>query len=351
MAVRSILGALAALALTAGSTRAEPFSFVALGDTAYNLPADTPVYERLTRRINAAKPAFTLHVGDTWGALPCTEANHRRVLADFARFDHPLVYTPGDNEWTDCRKPEVLAAYGRLMAGQPTAEDMAMLGASQRVDNGMRASTYDDPIGSLNIIRHVFFAAPRSLGGRSMPLTQQMGTPENARWDREGVAFATVHVPGSGFGFTLNDERRAADAITRNRAAVEWIAASFADAKAKNAKALVLTMHASIFQEGQSRTEFSGKQLRGDEEGPYFWVASAIKEGAAAFGKPVLLIHGDFHDLIIDRPFLVEQGEAKPPLNANITRLQVFGAPELKAVRVTVEPDTPWVFGFTALHE
>ena len=39
-----------------------------------------------------------------------------------------------------------------------------------------------------------------------------------------------------------------------------------------------------------------------------------------------------------------------PSKCANITRLQVYGAPEIRAVRVSVEPDTPWVFSFSPLH-
>ena len=47
---------------------------------------------------------------------------------------------------------------------------------------------------------------------------------------------------------------------------------------------------------------------------------------------------------------MVSAGESAPPKYANITRLQVYGAPEIKWVRVSVEPDTPWVFSFAPLH-
>ncbi len=40
----------------------------------------------------------------------------------------------------------------------------------------------------------------------------------------------------------------------------------------------------------------------------------------------------------------------KSPLYANITRLQVYGAPELKAVQVSVDTETPWVFSFQSLY-
>jgi len=37
-------------------------------------------------------------------------------------------------------------------------------------------------------------------------------------------------------------------------------------------------------------------------------------------------------------------------LHDNLVRLQVYGAPEIKAVKVDVDPATPWVFGFTPLY-
>jgi hypothetical protein len=331
------------------------FHFVALGDTAYNLDRDLPVYERLIAAINASQPAFSVHVGDTWGALECSEENHRWVRSWFDKFDHPLVYTPGDNEWTDCRLPEILDAYNRIIEGRGSAQDLALLGEARQLDNAFAASSYADTLGSLKTIREVFFATRQSMGARPMPLVRQADVStfnevaENARWQHGEVQFATVSVPGSGAGFTINDPRRAQEAIERNRANVDWIKSTFAEARADDARAMVIIMHASLFLDGEGDDSF-GKVLRGGEEGPYLWVALAIRDLAAEFGRPVLLIHGDFHEFLVDRPFLVSQGEARPPRFGNVTRLQVFGAPELRAVKVSVNTDTPWVFGFEPLY-
>lgn len=346
---------LVGMLLAAAPGHAEPWHFVALGDTAYNLDRDLPVYERLIAAINETEPAFTIHVGDTWGALACTEENHRWVRGWFEKFQQPLIYTPGDNEWTDCRQPELLDAYNRLIQGKGSAEDRAVIGKARQLDNALAATSYADTLASLATIRQVFFATRQSLGARTMPLTRQSESAEfpnmaeNARWQRDGVVFATVSVPGSAMGFTINDAERAAEAIVRNRANVAWIKSAFEQANRSDAKAVVIAMHASIFEDGEGNQEF-GKRLRGGVEGPYYWVALAIRDLAAAFGKPVLLVHGDFHELVVDRPFLVSQGEARPPKFANITRLQVYGAPELKAVQVSVDTDTPWVFGFEPLY-
>lgn len=353
--MRRLAAVFGVLMLLAQPARAETFSFVALGDTAYNPAVDYPVYEALIARINKARPAFSIHVGDTWGALPCTEDQHRSVLGWFAKYDHPVVYTPGDNEWADCRKADVLEAYSRYVSGKATPADLALLLPLRGLDAGMTSAGYDDPLASLGLIRKVFFDKPQSVGGKTMPLVRQpdvsafKDTAENTRWEKGGVVFATVSAPGSNNGFLMQNEARAAEAIARNRANVDWIKATFAEAKARNAKAVVISLQAAMFVDGDGG-EFSGKELRGGFEGPYYWLALAIRDLGARFGKPVLLINGDFHDFIVDRPFMVSQGEVKPPLYGNITRLQVYGAPELKAVKVGVDTETPWVFSFEPLY-
>lgn len=344
-----------ALALFAASAHAAQFHFVAIGDTAYNPGRDYPIYERLIGAINATDPAFTIHVGDTWGAKPCTEDNQRWVHGWFDKYTHPVVYTPGDNEWTDCRKPEVLAAYLRVVSGQGTPEDKQMLDSLRTLDSAMAGTSYDDTLGSLNAIRREFFSEPKSLGAVTMPLTRQADVSdfeamvENVRWAKDGVVFATVDVPGSNNGFVINDARRAEEAIARNAADVAWIEDTFAYAADRDAAAVVIALHAALFVDGPGG-DFSNLELRGGADGPYYWVALAIRDLADAFGRPVLLINGDFHEFVVDRPFFVSQGEARPPKYGNITRVQVYGAPELRAVRIDVDTDKPWVFGFSPLY-
>ena len=202
----------------------------------------------------------------------------------------------------------------------------------------------------------VFFSEAKSLGAKPMTVVRQSDVSEfkemveNQRWAHGGVLFATLHVTGSGMGFTINDAARANEAIARNRADVAWLKSVFSEAQSTRAKAVVIALHAGMFEDADGGT-FSNKALRGGDEGPYFWVAMALRDLAASFGKPVLLINGDYHDLVIDRPFMVSQGEGKPPLYANITRVQVYGAPELKAVRISVDTETPWVFSYSPLYE
>jgi hypothetical protein len=66
---------------------------------------------------------------------------------------------------------------------------------------------------------------------------------------------------------------------------------------------------------------------------------------AEAWRRPVLLIHGDSHRFVLDRPFVNAQ---KKPI-ANLLRLEVFGAPDVHAVRISVDADSADVFGFAPL--
>lgn len=341
-----------AVAMAAAPLAAASFSFVALGDTAYNLPDDLPRYDRLIQTINAADPAFSIHVGDIWGARPCTEASYRDTLTWFDRYNHPVVYTPGDNEWTDCRRVEILRAY----SGIGSETDNQALAEAFQFENAFANSSYVDVLAALATLRSVFFSAPQSLGADPMPLTRQgdgggdyAEMVENARWERDGVIFATVHVAGSDNDFRINDDARFQAAARRNRANIAWLRETFERAEAQDAPAVVIALHAGMFVDGESG-DLTGSAIRGGQAGPYGWIVFAIRDYAARFGKPVLLINGDFHDFVIDRPFMVEQGEGEAPLYDNITRLQVYGAPQIRAVRVTVDTDTPWVFGFEPLY-
>ncbi len=344
-----------AVFLVASLARADAFEFVALGDTAYRLPEDAPIYDALIDKINAAKPAFSIHVGDIWGANPCTVAEYEKSLATFQRFAGAVIYTPGDNEWVDCRQPAVLEAYGRYVRKQATPADLQLLGPLRSFDALYTRKGYDDVLARLADVRRIFFAQAKSLGQKPIAVVRQADVSdykdvvENAKWTYHGVQFATVHAPGSQNDFFINDAALAAESAHRNQANIAWIQSAFADAKANDAKAVVIAMQTQLFVEGKGDEEF-GQPIRSGDEGAFYWIARAIRDYGAEFGKPVLLVHGDYHEFVVDKPFRVTTGEITAPKFDNITRVEVFGAPDLKAVRINVDTDTPWVFGFTPLY-
>jgi hypothetical protein len=67
--------------------------------------------------------SLVIHVGDIHsGSAPCTSAGilppipasnpgwNQKIYYWFQQFKSPLVYTPGDNEWTDCHKTKEFAS-------------------------------------------------------------------------------------------------------------------------------------------------------------------------------------------------------------------------------------------------
>jgi hypothetical protein len=311
--LRRLLAGAAAWALVAGTAAAQPFTFVAIGDMPYTLPDDYLGFERLITRINEVRPAFTVHVGDIKsGSSPCTDENLLKIKDYFSTFEQPLLYTPGDNEWTDCHREKA----GRF-----------------------------DPLERLAKVRSMFFAAPQSLGKAVIPVEQGDLMPtheasvENARWREEGIVFATVHMVGSNNGLERNGEM-IAEHLRRDAANIAWIDDTFAKATGAGAPAVVFAFQADPL--------FHVDRL-GDlayANAGFHKALDAFAKGAETFKKPVLLIHGDAHVFIIDQPLKASDGKT---VLQNLTRLEVMGAEKVHGVRVTVDPADPAVFGFFPL--
>jgi hypothetical protein len=123
----------------------------------------------------------------------------------------------------------------------------------------------------------------------------------------------------------------------RNRANIAWIDDSFRKAAESGAKAVVLAFQANPY----GTRQLGGGIPRGSG---FLQTLNAIEKGANAFGKPVLVIHGDHHTLEIEA-FRNARDKSVP----NVWRLQVMGASFVHAVRVIVDPDSAGVFGFVPL--
>src|SRR5918993_1319913 len=100
------LAALLCLLLAAGCatrpTHPDAFAFAIMGDTPYS-DAEEAQFAAMMARIDAEPLAFAVHVGDFKGGGSCSDALYARRRAQLDASAHPLVLTPGDNDWTDCR--------------------------------------------------------------------------------------------------------------------------------------------------------------------------------------------------------------------------------------------------------
>ncbi len=295
-----------------------PFTFAVIGDIPYGA-SQIAAFPRVVDQINA-DPAvrFVDHLGDIKsGSSVCSDDYFAMVRAQFDRFQDPLVYTPGDNEWTDCH----------------------------RANNG----SYD-PLERLAAVRTTFFpVADRTLGQRSVEVESQVdqGFPENVRYDRAGVSFAALHVVGSDnalaprTGQTAPTSAQQAEVAARTQAALDLIDETFAEAGEEHGKAVVLMMQADMFDPTvgtPSQADF----------GAFAPIVARIVARSAAFRGPVYLFNGDSHVYTADQPlaagssWLSFYGVSTPA--PNLTRITVDGSTGVADyLRVQVEPRNPAV--------
>ncbi len=298
---------------TSVQTGPTAFTFVAFGDMPYR-DEDIAKVDRLIGAINKLKPAFTIHVGDIKsGAAPCTDSDLERAIDQINTLEGPVVYAIGDNEWTDCH---------REIKGQKF-----------------------NPRERLAKLRDLAFAKPgRTLGKMPMLVESQAKVSpkhakfvENQRFAKNGVVFIIVHVVGSNNGFEPQDPQAATEYFERNAATVAWIADGFRVATETGAKAVVVAFHANVYelrQQYPAMPRASG----------FLDTVNAVARGARAFGKPVLVVHGDHHALELES---FKDSSMRPV--PNTFRLQVPGDSLVHAVRILVDPDAPGVFGFIPL--
>lgn len=270
-------------------------AFGVFGDGPYDL-WERGRWRRVLDDVSRADLEWWIHVGDLFW-YPCSDAAYERRLRQLNAVPHPVLYTPGDNEWTDCHEA--------------------------------RAGRYE-PLDRLAKIRRTFFADPhRSLGDRALALESQADDPafaefrENVRWTRGGFVFATVHLVGSSNGldlFTTRTPAHDAEVARRTQAAIAWLDETFAQAHAVSAKAVVVATHANIGLGAESRRGFD-------------LFVERLKVNVAEFPGPVLWIHGDSHQQRVDQPL----EDASGRVYDNFTRLETFGSPDIGWVRVVVD--------------
>src|SRR6266550_7739791 len=73
------------------------------GDLPYNSTQATIGVPNLIADMNSQKLAFTAHDGDLKsGGSECTDSVYTQAIAYFNSLHAAAIFTPGDNDWTDC---------------------------------------------------------------------------------------------------------------------------------------------------------------------------------------------------------------------------------------------------------
>lgn len=281
-----------------------------IGDLPYTLSDDAKL-PNLWAELNAADLAFVVHDGDFKNdprgdnasrSKDCTDELYAEVRGLFNQIRHPLIYTPGDNEWADC-----------------------WVEPSNR-----------DPLERQAKLRELFFTSNQSLGGRPLPLFRQSDSPsfakyrENARWSMGEVTFLTLHVVGSNNNLGRAPEHDA-EWAERNAANLAWLREGFAQATAANSRGIMVIWQANPWDPRVPANSTAYTEL-----------LKVFEEETIAFARPVVLVHGDTHYFRIDKPF----GPARGRVVENFTRVETFGTPNVHWIEVQVDPTDPALFVF-----
>ena len=307
LALVAAAAALAAVAVAAAASAAGPdkLTVAVYGDAPY-LDTSTPALAAMPRAEFNATPAFidtinadpslqeVIHVGDIHsGSEPCTRAYDLAVYGLWSIVQKPLIYTPGDNEWSDCTK----------VKEEPGS------------DNDNPTTHPNLPLENLGLIRQIFFARPGwTLGENPMHVISQAQVydhkfptdsqfVENVMWQQGKTVFVTLDIPGG----SNNDAdpwyaaehlpASPAEAIEmqqRTDADVRWLARAFR--MADDANNLVIVGQSDMWDTTDSPSHQTN----------YEPIVQAMASDTLAFGKPVLYLNGDSHLYRSDDP--LQQG-------------------------------------------
>ncbi len=300
----------------------------------------------LTKSVNSDPDvSMVIHVGDIHsGSMACTSAGilppiptsnpgwNQSIYFQFQQFKFPVVYTPGDNEWTDCHK-------------------------TKQFKSG-------DPLKELSSVRSLFFARPgKTLGGRSREVWTQAkyfdrAFPadaqfvENVMWEDGRTVFVTLNLPGSNNdtvpwtnGFE-NPEAQAQEVAERTAADIRWLQAAFKRADEAHAKAVVVATQADMWDP-------AAVAPGGDGLSAYTPFVQQLAALSLQFRKPVLLFNGNSHLFEADHPLANSSSPTgvihHAPSVPNLTRITVQGSTNAPAewLRLTIDTRKPGVFSWT----
>ena len=265
--------------------------------------------------------AFSVHDGDLKdGSSRCSDDKYYDFKASLNTLKAPAIFTPGDNDWTDC---------DRASAGAYDANER------------------------LRFERAVLFSTPYSLGQRRLRLdVQDAPYVENRRWTVGRVTYATLNVQGS-CNNLCGDGADPSEFAARNAADIDWLRDTFDAARRRHSVAVMLIWQANPGWDDADPTRASLRDARtlaetDDLPDGYQDLLLALRDETIAFRRPVALVHGDSHYFRIDKPFLDAQGRRLE----NFTRVETFGDHQdngnndVNWLKVTVDPSSREVFAY-----
>jgi len=227
-------------------------TFIVLGDMPYNVWEDialTAPYGSVAQAIQAIDPPVVVHYGDLkTSGIDCRDSLLTARQVQIAKL-HPnrIVFTPGDNDWTDC-------------------------------DRNLLRNRFDE-VERLDFLRTLFYAM----------------------WSINNLMMGTIHLVSTNNGrkeILIGDVEATLDAVDeRDALNLAWLTQLFESANETDGLALIF--HADIYLPG--RLSPCTPYNRSDCDG-YHQIRDAIETMSLSYGKPVLVIHGDTTAYCFNQP-------------------------------------------------
>jgi hypothetical protein len=302
------------------------YSIGLFGDAPYNAQGKAD-YPYLLKDVNSSDVAFSVYDGDlkSGGDGGCVDSLYTTAIAGFNTLEQPLVWVPGDNDWTDC--------WGRY---------------------GPNTAPFFDPLERLAHERQLFASTSQSLGQNTLTLTRESSEggkyalySENVRWTLGPVVYLGLNVQGSNDNYPYHDtdgyprpdaeiQRMRDEQAARKAANLHWLDEGFRYAKETHAKGVMIVW--------QADPNFSNevKPSNPHDYDAYPDYVNALRDQSLAFPGQVVLVHGDAHYFKIDKPLKLASGKVLP----NFTRVETFGASSTHWVQATIEPKSRNLFLF-----
>ena len=274
--------------------------------------ADTPYSDKekqmiqgpdgiLYRLINETNPTVVMHLGDfKSGGKSCTDdllKEHKALLSQI--YPGKIIYTPGDNDWTDCDRSSLLYSFNEL----------------ERLD----------------FLIKLMFKTPPLLTNNLPSIMAQHSQIENKLWINDRLAISTLHIVGTSNGRANIDKSKQVNAIKkvdkRDKNNLTWL--KNIEEKAKDFDALIIGFQADIYQQSvlESGSCDNSSLTACDAFAVY---RQAFKDLAKRINKPILISHGDTGEFCFEK------------LDSNLWHLNAAGDFQyLDATQVIFDKESP----------
>lgn len=321
-----------------------PYAIGLWGDLPYSSIQETIGLPNLIADMNSQALAFTVHDGDLKtgnGAPICDNSLYTRALGWFNSLDAPAIFTPGDNDWVDCDRPN----NGGFSSLERLSHERQLFFSTP---NTFGRRTFVQEVQS----------SPRCLGERPDHTRFQEACVENRRWTYGRVTYATINVQGS-CNNLCGDGADPSEFAARNPANIAWLRETFAEARALDSVAVMIIAQANPGFDRSDATRTLTRNANSliqdatltDPDG-YFDYLTALRDEVTAFRRPVAYVHGDSHYFRVDRPLLNAVGVRLE----NFTRVETFGdnasaitqTNDVQWIKVLVDPRSREVFAYQA---